>query len=160
MPEFTFRRFTRSDAGRVLEIFGEAGHRMLEPATIDAAESWITNLPYDRYAITAEGKIVGEVHLDVAARNRSAELGYVTAKESERQGVATLAITHITAYGFDELGLHRIWARTSALNLGSIRALQKAGFHHEATLIESRLINGRYVNELIFRLLQSERVGV
>jgi RimJ/RimL family protein N-acetyltransferase len=156
-PVLAFRRFEASDAQRVLALLGSEGQGMLTPSTLDGAASWIAHFPFDRFAaLDQSGEIVGTVHISVNERDNSGELGYVTAREQERKRIATASIRHILSYGFEERKLHRIWARTSVRNVGSIGALRNAGLVHEATLRESRRIGSDYVDEMVFRLLSSE----
>lgn len=156
--QISLRRFLPEDAPRLLQIMGDDGHKMLQPSTLEAAKGFLA-APFDQFAVLVEGAIVGEIHLIINQRNLSGELGYVTAREYEGQGVATEAIRKISRYGFDELRLHRLWARTSVRNVGSWHALKRAGFIEEATLRESRRIGDEFVDEVMYRLLRSEWIN-
>ena len=49
----------------------------------------------------------------------------------------------MTTYSFETLKLHRVWATPFARNLASIRVLEKLGYRHEGTLVESAIKAGR-----------------
>ena len=155
ISKISLRRFLPEDAPRLLQIMGDDGHKMLQPSTLEAANGFLA-APFDQFAVLVQGAIAGEIHLIKNQRNASAELGYVTAREYEGQGIATEAIREISRYGFQELQLHRLWARTSVRNIGSWHALKRAGLIEEATLRESRRIGDEFVDEVIYRLLRTE----
>lgn len=68
------------------------------------------------------------------------------------KGYATEAIMLITEWAFTDLNLHKIHAGVFDENIGSIKALQKAGFMQEACYRESIIspVTGKYCNHLIF----------
>ncbi len=153
----SLRKFTEDDSQRVLEIMGDDGQGMLKPSTLISAKDWIKNFPFDFFAVCDEqGQIVGEIHLEVIRHFDSAEVGYMTAKGFEGRGIASAALAKICEYGFRELALNRIFARTTAQNIGSTKALLKAGFIHEASLKEAMKGVSGYLDQEIYRLLRSE----
>lgn len=68
------------------------------------------------------------------------------------KGYATEAISLITEWAFSELGLHKVQAGAFDENIGSIRALQKAGFSQEACFKENLIspVSGKYCDHLMF----------
>jgi len=73
----------------------------------------------------------GAVGLDIKELHSHAELGYWIAMPFWGKGYATEAARAAIAFGFETLGLHRIYARHFAGNTGSQRVLQKIGMRHE-----------------------------
>jgi ribosomal-protein-alanine N-acetyltransferase len=63
-----------------------------------------------------------------------ASLGYELARPSWRQGIMTEALNAIIAFGFTEMGLHRIDAVVLPANTASVRLLDKLGFLNEGLL--------------------------
>jgi RimJ/RimL family protein N-acetyltransferase len=59
---------------------------------------------------------------------RTAEVGYRLHRTAWGQGYATEGLVALLAQAFEPLGFDRIRARTMAVNLGSRRVLEKAGF--------------------------------
>ena len=51
-----------------------------------------------------------------------------------RQGYATEVVSHVTQYGFENLGLEKITAGCYEPNVGSINVLKKNGFKVEGVL--------------------------
>jgi RimJ/RimL family protein N-acetyltransferase len=143
------RPFTLADAPRVQAL---AGAREVAATTLTiphpyedgVAEAWITG----HAAAWAQGKrlslaittepdgLVGCIGLSVAAEHRHAEIGYWIGVPYWNRGFATESAAAVLAYGFGELGLHRIVGRYFARNPGSGKVLQKLGMRHEGTLRE------------------------
>lgn len=95
--------------------------------------------------------------VDVDLEVRNAELGYFITPDEQGNGYATEAADLCLTHAFDELGLHKVWARTVEDNDASKRVLEKLGFEREGILREHRWGFGRYGDEHLFGLLESER---
>lgn len=101
---------------------------------------------------------VGVVDLvNVDRQFGNAEVGYFFAPAAWGNGYATAAVERVVDYAFDELRLHRVYARVFAFNEGSARVLEKVGFEREGVLREDAYMHGEYVDTLRFGLLESER---
>jgi RimJ/RimL family protein N-acetyltransferase len=74
-----------------------------------------------------EGEFLGSVSL-VFPEDRPPGAGYWVAAWGRNRGVATSALSLITAWGFNTLGLDRITLATMIGNVASERVAQKAGF--------------------------------
>jgi [ribosomal protein S5]-alanine N-acetyltransferase len=67
---------------------------------------------------------------------REAELGYQLNRRHWGRGYATEAARALLGFGFEQLDLHRIYAKCHPENLASQRVLEKAGMRHEGQLWE------------------------
>lgn len=94
---------------------------------------------------------------DIDLRGRKAEVSYWITPDEQGEGYATEAAELCLTHAFDELGLHKVWARTVGDNEASKRVLEKLGFQQEGVLQEHWYGFGRYVDEYRFGLLRSER---
>lgn len=85
------------------------------------------------FAILEGERHVGNIKLGpVHARHAYADVSYfIGARGAWGRGLATDAIKLATKIGFQRLGLHRVQAGLYASNIGSARALEKAGFVRE-----------------------------
>lgn len=97
------------------------------------------------FAIDFEGEAVGGVGIipNDDIERICGELGYWVGEEHWGKGLATCAAREMTGYCFHTLQLHRVWATPFARNLASIRVLEKLGYRHEGTLVESAIKAGR-----------------
>jgi ribosomal-protein-alanine N-acetyltransferase len=77
----------------------------------------------------------------------SAEVGYWLGAPYRGRGVMTEAIRALTGEAFETFGLTRIFALPFAHNVGSCRALEKAGFTLEAVLRCSCIKEGRITDQ-------------
>lgn len=87
---------------------------------------------------------------------RVGDIGYEFAPEHWGQGYATEAAREIVRFGFDELGLHRIWAWCIADNVGSWRVMEKLGMRCEGHLRENEFFKGRWWDTLMYAILEEE----
>lgn len=108
----------------------------------------------------ADGAMIGEVSLMLRdAEARQGEIGYVLNPDSHGRGYATEAAAALVALGFGVAGLHRVFARCHPDNIGSRRVMERLGMRQEAHFIEHRLLKGRWDEELVYAVLQSEWRG-
>ena len=91
----------------------------------------------------------------VSMADRVGDLGYVLNAEYWGQGIATEATQRLLTFGFEDLGLHRIFATCHPDNVGSSHVLEKAGFQLEGRLREDKLVRGVYRDSLLYAILES-----
>ncbi|MZP29437.1 GNAT family N-acetyltransferase [Heliobacterium undosum] len=98
---------------------------------------------------------VGLISLtNMEGRHRRGDLGFYIAEERERApGVALEAEYLLLRYGFDDLGLHKVWAEVLEGNEPVARMHRNYGFHVEGTLREHVWHDGRYKNVFCLGLL-------
>jgi ribosomal-protein-alanine N-acetyltransferase len=85
-----------------------------------------------------------------------AELGYEIAPDYWERAYATEAAREMVRFGFEEMGLHRIWGWCIADNEGSVRVMEKLGMQREGRLRESRWMKGRWWDRLLYGILEDE----
>lgn len=106
---------------------------------------------------SADTRLLGEVMLKLTSRaSRQAELGYVFAPSAAGHGYAMEAARALLAVGFEECELHRIFARLDEENVASAKLARRLGMRQEARLVEAHRCGERWVNEVIFAILDSE----
>jgi [ribosomal protein S5]-alanine N-acetyltransferase len=84
------------------------------------------------------------------------DIGYELAPWHWGHGYASEAARAIVAFGFDTLGLHRIWAECVADNTASARVLEKLGLQKEGRLRENRWMKDRWWDTLLYGILDRE----
>ncbi len=83
------------------------------------------------WAITLidETKLIGTiVYWHIEWENNKAEIGYEMLPEYQGKGMMTEALKKVIAFGFTELGFKTITADPKAINLRSVKLLEKLGF--------------------------------
>lgn len=148
-PRLVLRELTLSDAPRIQELAGawevaSTTLTMPHPYEDGMAEGWINGAPEAwaarqrlTLAITSEADgLIGGIGLNLFLQHRHAELGYWIGLPFWGRGFATEAAEAMLAFGFGELGLHRILARYFSRNPASGGVLRKLGMTHEGTLRE------------------------
>lgn len=114
------------------------------------------NFPF-AVVLKAENKLVGGCHLFVEHPElREAWIGYVLAREYWGQGIIPEAAWALLAFGFRELGLHRITATCRPENLGSQRVLEKIGMTREGHLRQHKWMKGQWRDSYLYAILEGE----
>ena len=83
-------------------------------------------------------------------------LGYCYARAAWGQGYATEAAGAMLQFGFEQCGLHRIFATCDVRNIGSWRVMEKLGMHREGCLREHRRFRGEWRDSFVYAVLCQE----
>jgi RimJ/RimL family protein N-acetyltransferase len=84
------------------------------------------------------------------------EIGYTLHRNEQGKGYAAEALSGTINYLFHELNKHRITASIDPRNEKSIRLVERLGFRKEAHFRESLLINGEWVDDVVYAILKEE----
>jgi ribosomal-protein-alanine N-acetyltransferase len=104
-----------------------------------------------------EPRVVGRCGLSLGeGPNRDAALWYVLHPRLWGKGIIVEAARALVAYGFRELGLHRVWVDCDPENRGSARVAEKLGMRREAHMLENAWFDGRWVGTYIYAVLDRE----
>ena len=107
--------------------------------------------------LPATGQLIGNCGIRMQSPGaREAEIGYELAPEHWGQGYATEAAREMVAFGFRELGLHRISSFCVADNTASAHVLEKLGMRLEGRLREKEYYKGRWWDWLLYGILERE----
>jgi RimJ/RimL family protein N-acetyltransferase len=104
------------------------------------------------------GKVIGNTGLGFIKtdKHRQATIGWLLGNEYQGMGYATEAARALFSFGFSELELHRISARTGLDNTRSWRLMERLGMRREALFKKSHLVKGEWRDEVIYALLAEE----
>ncbi|HVR29704.1 MAG TPA: GNAT family N-acetyltransferase [Thermoanaerobaculia bacterium] len=168
---YTLRPFRTSDAPALQRLADDTDvsrflrNRFPHPYTLEDAREWIERTQSESgspplvFAIAgANASLLGSIGLERQADvyRHSAELGYWLGRRHWGRGVATAAVEAICSYGFETLGLRRIYACVFAPNVASARVLEKAGFALEGRRRNAVRKDGVALDELLYGLLPDE----
>ncbi|GAA0433239.1 GNAT family N-acetyltransferase [Agaribacter marinus] len=108
--------------------------------------------------LNEEDKLIGTINLFQVKRGpvQCALIGYVLDKSHNGKGYMTEAAKLVVDFGFNELKLHRIEAGVMPHNTGSIRVLEKAGFHKEGIAKKNVKINGKWEDHQVLAIINPE----
>ena len=109
------------------------------------------------YVITIDDRAVGSIGAfrQGNIHRQTAELGYYLAEEYWRRGIMTEAIGQLCKIIFDTTDILRIYAEPFAYNIGSRRALEKAGFALEGIMKNNAVKNGKVLNMALYSLTRT-----
>ena len=130
------------------------------------AEEWIGKQPESfqkgesaQFAIThrEEGFLIGGIGLnDIDRQSEHAEIGYWIGKPYWRNGYGTEAARAVVKYGFEVLGLNRVYAKHFRRNPASGRIMQKIGMKHEGCHRQHFKKWGNFEDFELYGILRSE----
>jgi ribosomal-protein-alanine N-acetyltransferase len=133
------------------------------PYSFKDAKNWLNiilpeNYPPRFFAITLDKKLVGSIGIvtktDIYRKNF--EIGYFLAEDHWGKGIATRAIKAATSYAFKDFDIVRVYAEPFSDNIGSRKALEKAGFIHEATFRRNVIKNDILKDSCIYSVLKED----
>lgn len=108
-------------------------------------------------AIAPNGPIIGVVGFhSVDWTNRNTTIGYWLAEDQQGQGIMTTALRALVDHAFSEWNLHRIEIHCAPANHRSRAIPERLGFREEATLRETEHVGGRWLDSVVYGLLEGE----
>ena len=137
------------------------------PKTIDDVQTFISKVAenideYDtwfQFAIVLKdtGELIGDIGIHfLDEENYQAEIGCTLAKSQHGKGIANETLKTTIDYLFGDLNKHRISCSVDPNNVASIKMVERLGFRKEAHFKQSILIDGEWVDDIVYALLKSE----
>jgi len=130
-------------------------YALLDAETFLAAVAALS--PQTTFAIATDDEAIGGIGLEFGAdiHRFTAELGYWLGEPFWGRGIMTEAVRRLTAWAFDNLEVHRIYATAIAGNQASVRVLEKAGFQREGRLRASVFKDGRILDQFLYAQIRT-----
>jgi len=164
--ELTLRPFRSEDRDRLAllcnnkKIWDNVRDFLPHPYTEKDASEFIClclmETPQTTFAVEYCGELAGCIGLVLQTDiyRLGAELGYWFGEPYWGKGIATRAVGLISEYGFQQLGLERIYSGVFSFNVASQRVLEKAGFQREGIFKRSILKNGKICDDYRYAKLK------
>jgi len=163
------RRFTSHDIDDIIELVSHpsvarVGNKIQSSAAevrkyLDAQNSlepFELDNCYDLgIELKKENKIIGLLGL-IRKNHRQGEVGWALHVGYRGKGYASEAARALISYGFEELGLHRIFADTSSINVESLQVMERLGMRREGHHPESELRDGKWIDIVVYAILADE----
>lgn len=125
----------------------------------ESSSSWREGKAFD-YAVRSPNdptRHLGNISIwHVSRLGKVGEIGYWVRTDSASNGIATEATSAMLRQGFETLKLHKITLRIAVGNEGSLRVAEKLGFTREGILREELRVGGRWLDHVIFSMLDHE----
>ncbi|HEY6114606.1 MAG TPA: GNAT family N-acetyltransferase [Candidatus Dormibacteraeota bacterium] len=142
------------------EVWLNLRDRFPHPYSLADAESYLQQVTQraveTSFAIDADGEAVGGISLMLGRdiERCSAELGYWLSPDFWGRGIMSEAVRVVSRYGFETLGLTRIFAVPFVRNPASYRVLEKAGFTREGRMRRSAIKDGVVEDQYLYGLIR------
>ena len=167
-PRLQLRPFRESDIPEIVRLLQDRDIQRTTlnipyPYTEKDARDWLAFQREERakgtgytFAIVRkeDGQLVGAIDIRPNKRHRKAEIGYWIGKPYWGQGYATEAARAIVDFGFQTLGLNRIYATHFAENPASGRVMQKVGMTYEGLMRQATFKDGRFQDHVLYAILR------
>lgn len=169
-PRVTFRPISVTDADALFPIWSDprvTEFLVLEPfVSVEEAAAMaelLANLPERgegaRWVMTeaATGRIMGTLGFhNVKREHRRAEIGYEIAPQFWGAGLMSEALQSLLQHCFHNENTNRLEAFVNLGNERSYRVLERAGFLREGTLRNYEFARGRFIDQIVFSLLEGD----
>ena len=140
--------------------------RVPEPYDVDSAEDWAAESKRQQeageglhlvIADATSGDLLGSIGVhDVNPVDRRGNIGYWLAREARGRGIMTRAVTMLSKWAFENLGIDRIEIPVDSQNTASRAVAERAGYTFEGVLRSHTVIKGRRRDMAIYSLLRRE----
>jgi len=144
---------TREVAATTLRIahpYTEQDARAFFALAQDPEKLWLA------ITLRADGRQIGGIGMRLERQHQHGELGYWLGLPYWGQGYATEAAREMLRYGFEELGLHRIFASHFKHNPASGTILKKLGMRYEGCQREHLRKWDQFVDSELYGILRRE----
>ena len=160
--EYVIRDWAMVDASAIVRYANNRNvaiwlrDRFPHPYTLGDAQRFLSVVtrqdPRVAFAIADRQQVIGGIGLELGSdvHRFTAELGYWLGEPFWGSGVMSEAVRHFTAWAFEHLQLHRIYANVFAGNEASVRVLEKAGYEREGRLRASVFKNGQVLDQFVY----------
>lgn len=162
----SIRKFERQDIPKKVEwINNPENNKYLHyniPISVEGTEAWFISHEGDTNRFDAivevSGVPVGTIGLLSIDRKNSKAEYYIAMGEKDYtgKGVAKEASRLLLKYGFEELGLNRIYLYTETENEKAQRLFERLGFTREGMIRKDIFSRDKYVDRYLYSILREE----
>ena len=144
------------------EVWKNLSDSFSHPYTRANAEAWVALhagvSPVVDFAVCDDTGPIGGIGFQTFTNElrHSAAIGYWLGRPFWGRGIMSAAVKAMTDYGFESLGLSRIYARVYRGNDASTRVLEKAGYKQEGLLRKAILKEGAPTDYYVYAILREE----
>lgn len=123
------------------------------PDEINKPETWFQLVIIEK----TTNEIIGDIGIHfIDHDNFQSEIGCTLNKAYHGKGIATETMRATIDYLFKILNKHRIVTSIDPRNIDSIKLVERLGFRKEGHFKQSLLIDGEWVDDIIYAKLKSE----
>ncbi|MDE6583122.1 MAG: GNAT family N-acetyltransferase [Clostridia bacterium] len=163
----SFRFFELSDCDRLVFLLNDKEMTQYVPIpfpyTKEMAKSWVSGqketrdlgLNYDFAIVLKETKqLIGSVSVSFIDKdNKHGELGCWIAKDFWHKGYMTESLKRVIRFAFEELKLHKVYAKHYVENIASGKGIQKSGLTFVGILKDHVLKDGVYHDNALYEIM-------
>lgn len=123
------------------------------PDEFNKPETWFQLVIIEK----STNKIIGDIGIHfIDSDNHQSEIGCTLNKEYHGKGFATETMRATAGFLFNKLDKHRIVTSIDPQNIDSIKLVERLGFRKEGHFKESLFIDGEWVDDIVYAILNRE----
>jgi [ribosomal protein S5]-alanine N-acetyltransferase len=104
-----------------------------------------------------DDKVIGSCSIELSSDgDKQGEIGYMLNRSYWNRGLTTEAARRVISFGFERLGLHRIYGGCDPANTASSHVMEKLGMQKEGHLREHEFWKGAWRDFLLYATLEQE----
>jgi len=136
----------------------------MEPGqvTLEGEREWLArqqapDSPHHVWAVTVDGRHVGNCALDLDERQPTATMGlHIGEKSYWGRGFGTTVVSRVLEVAFRDHHLERVQLSAWAFNRRAIHCYEKCGFRREGASLRAVLKGGRWIDKVDMGLLRAD----
>jgi ribosomal-protein-serine acetyltransferase len=109
------------------------------------------------FVILNQKKLVGRIGIHfINQENKCGAIGYWLSADATGKGIITKSCKKLLEYGFQNLNLVRIELKAATKNYKSQAIAERLHFTKEGVLRQAEFVNGKYLDIIVYAMLQEE----
>lgn len=123
---------------------------------------WRDNYQYGKgfnFLIISDNQIIGTIGFNYFDNlNKKTDIGYWLTQKAQGRGIIHECCIAVMKYVFLDLRYHRIEVRCAIDNLASQRVPERLGFTKEGILREAMLVEGEFIDSILYAILSTDEL--
>ncbi|WP_028648768.1 GNAT family N-acetyltransferase [Nocardiopsis sp. CNT312] len=164
----TLRELRPTDVDDLLAVYGDpqaVRHLSFTPRTREQCAAIVTAAAADAeqedrtvymLAVARQDRLVGSARLGVDERPHSAQIGFALRPDLWGQGLGDELVRLLLRFGFEGLGLKRIWGARAPENRASERVMLRAGMVEEGRIRRHLWTRDAWRDSIVHSILDDE----
>ncbi len=134
-----------------------SGYRTLEEVQ-ERYRGYFSSRGNRLFGIRVDDTLIGYcIIIAVERNNNKCEVGIVIGEKAHwRKGIGSTVIRQLLKRAFTDLRMHRVEAIIQGDNVASVRCFSRVGFQLDGRLRDAKFRDGRYVDLLVYSILDEE----
>lgn len=143
-------KYTQSSKHDDIEVTRNMIHKLMSSYENKKGIAWCIENKTDK-------KVIGNIGIfGVSPSGHKAEIGFTVSKDYWGKGYGTEMIVNALHFALEKMEINRVEGKCKVDNIGSSKAMEKAGMKLEGTLRDYSIKNGHYYDVNIYSMIRQD----